>query len=401
MKKSILLLFAVLLLLAACGTETEQAEPTASRGAVQAGTFELTVPPEDKNPAVEREFVETNDVCYYTCEKWVGDATMDFVYFCPRGGDTFRPLCGKPNCKHADENCNACVGYSPVQLGYYDGFLYTTDHSGDTAIKLVKMNLDGTDHQVVAQVDGSNGMRSFTCQYEFHHGKFFIYYFPGPGESREDRQERRLIVVDLRDYSQSEPFAEYFRTAERFPDGMHSFCSDKLYGFSYDLTQESLFELDLTTGMMREITAKNSCGMCATDSTLYYFAEDPSADPYLQGYETQKAEPGFRELDLASGTVKYCGMPIEDICTVSYGNDYIYARNTFGIEKEESTLYILNRDYEPVDQIKLSAGMRFAAAASDRIYIAEGYPISTISYYIDKAQLGSGELTLIPIETIG
>lgn len=51
MKKTILLLFAVLLLLAACGTETEQAEPTASRGAVQAGTFELTVPPEDKNPA--------------------------------------------------------------------------------------------------------------------------------------------------------------------------------------------------------------------------------------------------------------------------------------------------------------------------------------------------------------
>ncbi|MBO4211643.1 MAG: hypothetical protein J5878_03205 [Oscillospiraceae bacterium] len=131
------------------------------------------------------------------------------IYFCPRGGDAFRPLCSKPNCSHNNENCNAWVGLICLDLGYYNGGLYTVEVS--IHINVVRMNLDGTDHRVVATLDESVA-ENFGLEFKFHHGKLFIWgraSFDLPLEE----QEEHLLVLDLTDYSQKELASDFLRTA--------------------------------------------------------------------------------------------------------------------------------------------------------------------------------------------
>lgn len=79
MKKICLLLAAILMLLAACGTNTDQTEATApaSGGSEPSAPYALKVPPEDRNQAFAWEtFVETPGAYYYGWD--------NVIFFCPR-----------------------------------------------------------------------------------------------------------------------------------------------------------------------------------------------------------------------------------------------------------------------------------------------------------------------------
>ena len=109
MKNTILLLCAVLaFLLASCGKTPKSGETTttASGKPGEAAAFLLRVVPEDRNQAfLIQSFVETEAGYYYGLGNH--DLGGDMIYFCPRGGKAFYPLCSKPNCRHDDQNCNA------------------------------------------------------------------------------------------------------------------------------------------------------------------------------------------------------------------------------------------------------------------------------------------------------
>ena len=109
------------------------------------------------------------------------------IYFCPRGGDTFQPLCSKPNCQHNDENCNAwCDG---LCFGYYNGALYTAGNSRGTRSgeEIIKMNLDGTDHKVVTTLDDSR-LKDRTVMAEFHHGRLFVMSYADDLDQPQGKQ---------------------------------------------------------------------------------------------------------------------------------------------------------------------------------------------------------------------
>lgn len=398
MKKICLLLTAIfVLLLAACSKTPKDTETAAPVSGVDSGEsepsapYELKVAPEDRNQAFGWEtFVETPEAYYYGWEH--------FIFFCPRNDTTFRPLCGKPNCLHNDENCNAW--FEGSDFGYYNGALYATaDPIGFESLMLsvVRIELDGTDHREVAQVDVSEVMRfGYSCT--FHHGKLFIQ---GQANGMETDKDDHLIVLDLSDYSVTEPAADYLRTT-RLPL-IFSFYKDKLYGVGSGSRERlnvsnGLMEVDAVTGEIRKLTSDRSGKPYATDHTLYYFVTNLDRN----GEPTEGIEPGFRELDLESGESRFMGMPVEDIVSALYDDDYIYAFGYADIERWDSdrNLYILSRDYELVDQFELKHGQFVYAVTSDRIFLSDTRPDTRISWYLDKSQIGSQALTPCPIETV-
>ena len=358
----------------------------------------LKLAPEDRNQAFNQEFVETQEAYYYIGEKVTDDSFVNLIYFCPRGGNSFQPLCGKPNCKHEDENCNAFCG---LELGYFDGALYTTKDIGMRKFEIVKMNLDGTDHQPVATVDPGLGARHFGFDCKFHHGKLLIWSDIAADQMSTER-EHHMIVVDLSDYSQSEPAADYYNSAEAVPGAMYHFYKDKAYGTFYrpkDTT--ALLELDTVTGGVQFREIGDTTGFYVTDSVLYFFLPDASNLPAIPGSDNGGRNAGFWELDLQSGALRDCGLPVADIQSTSYDEDFIYATSISRNDGKDTTRYFLTRDYKLVDRIELTGGMGITAVTSDRIYFYESTANRRITHYIEKSQIGSHNLTLIPIETVG
>ena len=259
------------------------------------------------------------------------------------------------------------------------------------------MNPDGTNHHVVATVDDGE-LERVGFSFVFHHGKLFIQGY-ADYDLPPEQQKDRLIVIDLSDYSKIEPAADFLCTAS-LPD-FFLYYKDKLYGMGtadkrIDYTREDLklIEMDAVTGEIRMPIPGYVTGLYVTDSTWYYF------EPDLHALDDQceKTEAGFWEYDTKTGSVKSCGMPLEDIQSAHYDEEYIYARSLPSSVDGNRTLYFLSRDYRLVDQLKMTDGLTLVAATSDRIFFAP-YTSGFITCYLDKSQIGSGELTLVPIET--
>ena len=201
-----------------------------------------------------------------------------------------------------------------------------------------------------------------------------------------------LIAVDLADDSQTEPLAEYLQT-EKLPLDTRRFYKDKVYGWGLE-ADPTMTELDLASGAVKKRDIGYITGLYATDSTLYYYLPEESE------VDGKKLEAGFWEYDLENETAKYCGLPVEGIAWATYDEDYIYANQSDEFDGEH-ILYILSRDYKLLDQIVLKERCFFAAAASDRLYFETNNITKLENYYVDKSQIGSGNLQLIPMDVVG
>ena len=326
------------------------------------------------------------------------------LYFCPKNGDRFIPLCGKPNCKHNDANCNAVIDGWSDKLGYYNGAIYSLDEINQNLDHtFAQRNMDGTDHKTIAIVELSRyGFQpeketSIISQIDFYRGKaYFALHTPWyePGEHLY-----HMIVVNLADGSQTEFGAELFRNG-----GMEhpSFRNGKMYGFAVhnvDLEtgkeDRTLMEVDLETGAATEIpipTEKIYGQELVTDSTVYYM-ERESADE-------EPSRLRFKEYDRVSGAIKDYESPVE-ITTdniVRFADDFIYVLPDMFREKP-GNLYFLSRDYKLVDQIELRENLECIAATKDRVYFTDGSvdpeaKTDVYVYYLEKSQIGSHSLKL-------
>ncbi|MBQ1410696.1 MAG: hypothetical protein IIY94_05410 [Oscillospiraceae bacterium] len=387
MKKATFLLLSIFaLLLAGCEKASEGNARTSED--TTAAPYVLQTDPADRSQSLRTVgFVETGEGCYYVGSKTMssGGGRGKFIFFCPRGENNWYILCSKPECKHKDENCNAYAGSG--WFGYYDGALYTINDALD-CFHVVKRNLDGTDHQIVATVDlkqrgGYEGA--------FHHGRFLLRTANDGLEGAENLPDY-LIAVDLADDSQTEPLAEYLQT-EKLPLDTRRFYKDKVYGWGLE-ADPTMTELDLASGAVKKRDIGYITGLYATDSTLYYYLPEESE------VDGKKLEAGFWEYDLESKTAKYCGLPVEGATCATYDEDYIYADTLSNLD-ESRMIYILSRDYQVLDQIELDGDSDLAAATSDRLYFECYSPQIMVRYYLDKSQIGSGSLQLIPMDVVG
>ena len=97
---------------------------------------------------------ETSDTIYFlpdTSQKYREPAFLQ--YYDIASGKTM-VLCNKPECTHTDISCNACLSsdYSVFGLRIYDNKLYWIG-TGSYGLSLMRMNLDGTEHETVTVLD--------------------------------------------------------------------------------------------------------------------------------------------------------------------------------------------------------------------------------------------------------
>lgn len=115
------------------------------------------------------------------------------VYYLDKESGASTILCGKPECSHTDDTCNAWA-YGNF-MTYYDGKLYWSSHDyiqenggvTDKGERLHCMDLDGTNHTVIQELDFVPGgdTNTFLTKPIIHRG---IVYFCYSG---------RLYVVSL------------------------------------------------------------------------------------------------------------------------------------------------------------------------------------------------------------
>lgn len=410
MIKKVILCLTLVLLLAACAKTPESSNTTAAAAQLSPGSAanseaaSLGLHPGEWNQSCGVSiplFCELPEGYFY-----YGYISQDPVnrgiLFCPRGSDTFIPLCAKPNCKHDDENCDAYAG-SMLSFGYYDGAFYYMDiHWLDTVepvnndcYDLVKMNLDGTNHHTVGTVD-LTGYPPSTIRCIYHGGKLFLLLQADLDLPLEEQVDH-LLVVDLTDGSVTEPAEDFIQKA-----GLPHFLSlyrDKLYGWGneqkhyYLCAPEDLglLEINTLTGEVRTPLPQRSSRFYVTDATWYYYVAEES--------ETEAQPAGFYEYDLKSGTIREYGKPIEDMSGPRWDEDFIYTYRRFQVDdigKQALTMYVLSRDYKLLDQVEIEPGVNYLCAASDRILFCSR--AFDRLYYVDKSEIGSGGLTLKPMK---
>lgn len=106
------------------------------------------------------------------------------VYYLDKTSGASTVLCGKPECSHTDTTCNANV--LPRFLTYYNGKLYWVHHDYveenggivDYGERLHSMELDGTNHTVVQDLDFTPGSDTNTYETKpiLHRGVVYFCY---------------------------------------------------------------------------------------------------------------------------------------------------------------------------------------------------------------------------------
>ena len=91
---------------------------------------------------------KANDVYYYA------DQQSGYIYYYDEKSENSGKLCGKPECDHAANTCNAYIGVWASTMQVYDGYIYYISENGT----LYRMDLTGNARESVMQFVVANTM---------------------------------------------------------------------------------------------------------------------------------------------------------------------------------------------------------------------------------------------------
>ena len=330
-------------------------------------------------------FVETAEGCYY-CNPVMQDGK---VYFSEKGAHTFYVLCGKPDCSHSDENCNAYVGKA---LGCCNDKLYGVTQREDGYYQLISMNLDGTNHKNIVRLEEleyTDGTSGGGFEWYFYNG--YLFHIVNPIGEGAPCVFFRIDLETGETVRMFDQFSEYNWLGTMFTaygDCVYTTCSDNRTG-TVTLCQGNLETNEWKTLMEWDFNTYGSLGVF--EDTLYYYKKGIGMCEYdlKSGEETLKLETTF------------------GIAQVTYDSGHIYVCATdsdWDIEPESKhwnwTFYVYDREYNLLDQLPLEKiGMinpQFQYVASDAIYFS-AMSSGKITHYIDPQTIGTGEMELIPV----
>ena len=151
--KRIIAFSLLLALLAGC---TAQSTPEGSGGAavqqIQYDWMAGESPVPSTRSGIHRQgltyshFECTENGVYFVCTNFFTDNNT-YILYGDHDSDTLIKLCGRADCTHTDQTCNAYL-YGAYMICYYDGHLYANT-SSTIAPKIVRMDLDGTNRVTV------------------------------------------------------------------------------------------------------------------------------------------------------------------------------------------------------------------------------------------------------------
>ena len=129
---------------------------------------------------------EAEDTLYFM------DGLGHMIYYVDKATGISGPLCGKPQCPHNGETCNAYLADFTARMFVDGGRLYTVSDYADPwsgkGIPVYSMALDGTDRRTEAYLDSSYLPESLEWPYFLLHDG--VMYYGGEGRLIENGEEK-------------------------------------------------------------------------------------------------------------------------------------------------------------------------------------------------------------------
>ena len=333
----------------------------------------------------------TDTGVYFMCQDMKGDS---FLLYGDHGSDTLVKLCGRPDCDHRGQDCNAYFSTGGSSVCYYDGYIYVTTASGGS-VELFRLNLDGSDRVKVMDSSGAN---------------------PGPGYSG---------TVDTMAWNG----VFFFSLSKIDKEGNEEL---KSYYYLLDGSMEELGERipgigGVSDGQQRIIVSEAQSGE-PSQGGLYLW--DPHTNetnylvdvPYLctgywgaeTSYYMQKGV--VYQLNYADGSSQAVfDTGLKGECRLSCTPDYIIVSEHIPTESELAeqpdleftskvpTLYIYSWDFELLEKVEMPHPVKIwtdnmlCGETEDRLILAAqmfGVP----EYYIEKSDIGTGNVEIHPYQ---
>ena len=395
MRKRLLVLFVAALLLAGCAA---QDIPDATEEQIQydwmAGECPLSIRRTGMVNAGMNfsDFEVTGDGTYFIYQHPYYSINRPFlspvILYADHGSDTLIKLCGRADCTHSTEDCDAYI-FKGAQIVCYDGYLYAIegDSSGgmpSAKCKLLRMDADGTNRVEVlnllqfAQRNGYTNVSNSTITNGV--GIFgMTYYEPQPDGTSMQYVEHYYYKLDG---SMEEPK----------PMGGEGYflysCGDVFlnYGEAQNGGEYGgYYDWDPETNTTTFLTDHPGTAGWYGKEEGYYFKNGAL---HRLTYAT-----GETEILLDTG--------LEGNYDAIFFPDCIVVSSKDGESTPDNNLYIYNWAYELVDTVEIDyypfgwdLDLELILAETSERFILANSPYGMPQYYINKSELGTGNVSI-------
>ena len=311
-----------------------------------------------------------------------------FLLYADHGSDTFVKLCGRPDCDHTGEDCNAHFYYCH-NICYYDGYLYAIETAGSRA-RLYRMNPDGTDRvSMVTSTDvGDVGGYSSLFGPLVCNGVFLFHLT----DVNEDGETVAKSFYYRLDGSMEKPEPMNISSVAAFSDGENimtygeakSGIDEQLGIYRWDAeTNTSIYLADLPMGIAGGYWGAET-GYYLKDGIIYqlHYADGSSEALFDTGLESGYQMSCFPDC-----------IVIDKGCTQEERNA--------GKQIEDQVLYIYDWDFQLQGQVDIDYPMEISGEyvlcgeTPDRLLLA-AKRIGVPEYYIEKSDFGTGNIEIHP-----
>jgi hypothetical protein len=311
-------------------------------------------------------------------------STDKYIYYSENGNTKYIKLCNRPDCNHSTTDCNAYAG--TYRIGYYKDKIYYMSGSS-----LNCMDMDGGNHMGIKTLSDSPDS---TFGY-FHNGYFYYIITKAGTPASPANVDNNLYRVKIDDNSKP----EIILTDDIILDACMFFVIDDniyLEIYNYDVPGCYLYSYSNITGTLFKITDYWS-GYGTT-----YFTED-------YGY-SYRANEGIYKYNVATNEItleKEIKFDNHGLCGARFYPDYIYLIHELSDDPrvnptQDEVLYIYDWNFNVIDSIKFGHVMPgriggFVTDVGDYIMYSSNWGQKP-DYYIDKSEIGTGNLTFHKIE---
>lgn len=308
---------------------------------------------------------ECTDTGFYAmCGEW--------LLYCDHGSDEIIKLCGRPDCTHTDETCNAYFE-DGTNVCWEDGHLYVVVNKRN----LVRLDPDGTNRVELLEVTSFSETGSSTLESpHIWNGIFTI----GMGHLDEDG----AYIIDEYYAPLDTDGSSMERTSQFFPalnDG------DAYIVSTYEETDTLYWSWDPETDEKIYLTKTH-----LWDRPGYYGAEEAwyieDGVVYNLNYEAGTPEPVL-DTGLEGYHYLHC---FQDLFVISDSLNFWDEEPSGG----EQNIYFYNWDFERIGQIAIPwlGQTPICGVTPDRILLSSSDHEFIPKYYINKSELGTENIQL-------
>lgn len=400
MKKSVVVFFALILLLSGC--KKKDAVPAVVGDVEPSKNYEWMEgesPVPNERIAVSRAGLQDSNYSvspsgtyFLYFHSWIYDQTppSPWILYVDHGSDKVVKLCGRPDCSHDTEDCNAHVP-GANRIWYYEGYLYVMAdetillEDGQTfehRYNLWRLNPDGSNHEIIMNLNEfAASVGGITASPEDYIRDRLVINVYGKKEDSATL-ESEWIGTYLMKYDTGEG------PVEVHPKGLNCYMCGNVF-LHYQPTSEkggkygSYWNWDLETDTMEFLTDHPGEPGWFGEEEAYYVMD---GDLHHMVYETG-ADQVVIDTDLSGD---YYGLCLPE-CIVILENS---VQNV-----QDKNLYFYNWNFQPVGTVEIpysDDAFLFSdallAETAERIILTDGGKHRKPCFYINKSELGTGNV---------